>query len=102
MAVTVKDLIEKLQQYPEDEPVFWGIDSLPCWEAKKNKTIYDFPLRQDIAPYPVSDSGFYYLYFGDFDDVDKVREECRTKKRIHRQYYSLWRHIYDILFRAWQ
>lgn len=97
MTVTVKDVINELKTYQQDLPVFWGIDPLPCWVAKRNKTIRDFPVRMDQAH-----DKSYYIYFGDFNDINILRDECQTEKRMHRQYYSLWRHIYDILFRKWQ
>lgn len=77
--VTVKDLIEYLNQYNMSTPVYWGVDTLPCWEAKKNATIKDFPVKED----GVDVRPFFnrFLYFGDYQEYDKLIDDYFNLKR---------------------
>ena len=68
--VTVKDLIERLKEYPEDIPIYWGYAEEPCWEDKKDAEIHQFPLylENDIKQNR-------YIYFYDKEAVDTERKE---------------------------
>jgi hypothetical protein len=99
--ITVKDLKAALDEYQEDMPVYWGIDSVPCWDSKKDKTIEEFPMRLDYRVFRDSGGAVPYLYFGDYNDIPRVRKECVDDCRRARKYYSLWRHVWDIITGDW-
>lgn len=85
--VKVKDLIEELKILDPELPVFWGISGLPCWIAKRDKTIKDFPMQFDLDW-----EGNGFMYFGDPADIEIKNNEIYSI-RDHWMHKSLWGYL---------
>lgn len=104
--VTVKDLVEKLKEYPEDMPVYWGWYGRFIGEFSHNRTIQDFPMqeRQEENYYVGSTYhiGVPCLYFSDFKDTENIQnryDDLRCKlKEVHgiRDFLKLWKNRWQL------